>query len=101
MAVKQAHVVICEPDSGHGVGGFEWRLSLKEALHVFYEFRGPGYDAWIWDDVDIPLEFQDDPHAITEWVDNAYWDCGGDLEKLCEKFGKRPLKKHERRIVAQ
>ena len=101
MPVKQVHVVICEVnDASAGSGGWEWRLSLKDALREFYTFRDLDNAVWLWEAVDVPAEFQNDPAAISEWLDAIEWDSES-LDAMSEALGARPTKTWDRRIVAE
>lgn len=94
--VKQVHVVVCElsPDSD-SYGGFEWRLDLADALKEFRSFRGPARSVYVFEAVDVPQEFQDDPTGITDWVDSVHWGSA-DRSDLVTGFGKSPICEYHR-----
>lgn len=64
-------IVITEPTTDNGIGGFEWRVDPAAAEQEYRALRGAGSITKLWHGVDMG----DMPAAaITDAVDAVYWD---------------------------
>lgn len=84
------HIAVYEPSPDHGgVGGFEWRPKLDDAVKAFRHFRSSTGTALLFTDVTVPPEVERqaevDKDYITDWVDYVVWTGG--ISVMTDTFG--------------
>lgn len=96
MITEKIHIVINEPTTDYGVGGFEWRIDREDAEKAFRSLRGNESITYLYNDVTVPADLREDHDEITEWVDSIYWGYGADPEQMHNMFGTDPTRVHAR-----